>query len=36
VWFEASESFYRLHGPGPTIDARITGWSLGFSVGQDF
>jgi hypothetical protein len=36
LWFEASHSFYRLHGGGPSIDARITSWTLGFSVGQDF
>jgi hypothetical protein len=36
LWFEIGHSFYRLHGPGPSIDARITSWTLGFSVGQDF
>jgi hypothetical protein len=36
LWLEASTSYHRLHGSGPTIDARISGWTLGFSVGQDF
>jgi hypothetical protein len=36
AWFEANTSFHRLHGDGPSIDARIQGWTVGFSVGQDF
>jgi hypothetical protein len=36
LWLEASTSFHRLHGDGPTVDARIDGWTFGFSVGQDF
>ena len=37
LWLETSTSFHRLHAEGrPSIDARIDGWTLGFSVGQDF
>lgn len=36
LWLEANTSFHRLHGDGPSIDARIDGWTFGFAVGQDF
>ena len=28
--------FYRLHGRGPSIDAEVTRWTLGFAIGSDF
>jgi hypothetical protein len=36
IYFDVSHDFYRLHGPGPTLDAKVDRWSLGFAVGQDF
>lgn len=37
LWLETGTSFHRLHSDyGPAIDVRIDGWTLGFSVGQDF
>jgi hypothetical protein len=36
VYFDMSHDFYRLHGPGPSIDGKIDRWMIGFAVGQDF
>ena len=36
VFVDQGYDFYRLHGPGPAIDAEVTRWTLGFAVGGDF
>lgn len=37
LWLEANTSFHRVHADGvASIDARMSGWTLGLSVGQGF
>jgi hypothetical protein len=37
LWLEANTSFHRVHADGfSSIDARMSGWTLGLSVGQGF
>lgn len=36
VFVDQGYDFYRLHGPGASIDAQVTRWTLGFAVGSDF
>lgn len=37
LWFEATTSYHRLHADArPSLDARLTSWTFGFSLGQDF
>jgi hypothetical protein len=36
AFLDQGYDFYRLHGPGRTIDAEVTRWTLGFAIGSDF
>jgi hypothetical protein len=36
LWVDEGYDFYRLHGPGHSVDVEATRWTIGIALGSDF